>query len=724
MATIKDIARAAGVSHSTVSNVLNKKGNVSYAKIQLVEQTAKAMGYRIDENARLLRKGSTSTITVILPDIESARYADLYAGVLRAAEEHGYLPRLYLTENKPYLEKEAVASTIASRACAVVSVSCLKNIEKNYGPVQRAGIPVLFLERAPDSGNFCTILFDVPAAVKSIVGFIGRGGWKKIGVFTESLNFSCERQFRQELAGQGGVPEECFFENLHGELTSAFYLPFLKENAPDLFIASNEQLADCISNAAAFLGEKAPPVVALSTLRARRNCRYHQVALNYQQAGEQAAEQVHAFLRQAKPLQSRVLPVSQLRGGPVHIVPPRGKVLRLLSLKTPSSEALRCLSPLFTKQTGIRVEIETYPQSTIFEEILSEEKQPRDIIRIDASGLPYWAPRLFLPLEEIDPDINDAFRGFFPNLRKDFAEIGGVLYAVPFDISVQMLFYRKDLMEDPGQIRAFYEKTKTHLDIPKTYDEYNAVCRFFCRNTREDSPTVYGGSVALGNPSSAASEFLPRLLASGNYSYSAKGRLQFAGPQATRALQNYIQLAEYASPKTMHSWQEITDGFINGSTATAILFINHASRVVQAQRPAIAGAVGVAPIPGGRPLLGGGSLGVNRLSRQPELACQFIRWATSEQIAPELMIMGGISPCKQAYEQVQILNNYPWLKKLPENIALAGRKNVLFKPETALNLHTIEVQIGQLVIDAVLGRHSAEEAVWRAQFLLDEAPAI
>lgn len=46
MPTIKDIAAEAGVSHGTVSNVLNKKGNVSAEKIQLVEQIANKMGYK------------------------------------------------------------------------------------------------------------------------------------------------------------------------------------------------------------------------------------------------------------------------------------------------------------------------------------------------------------------------------------------------------------------------------------------------------------------------------------------------------------------------------------------------------------------------------------------------------------------------------------------------------------------------------------------------------
>ena len=59
MATIKDIASLAGVSHGTVSNVLNGRGNVSVEKITLVENAAKQLGYTINAQARQLRKGSS-----------------------------------------------------------------------------------------------------------------------------------------------------------------------------------------------------------------------------------------------------------------------------------------------------------------------------------------------------------------------------------------------------------------------------------------------------------------------------------------------------------------------------------------------------------------------------------------------------------------------------------------------------------------------------------------
>ena len=67
MATIKDIAREAGVSHGTVSNVLNKTGKVSAEKIQLVEEAARRLGYKLNTQARQLRGGSSKIICIFFP---------------------------------------------------------------------------------------------------------------------------------------------------------------------------------------------------------------------------------------------------------------------------------------------------------------------------------------------------------------------------------------------------------------------------------------------------------------------------------------------------------------------------------------------------------------------------------------------------------------------------------------------------------------------------------
>ena len=99
MITIKDIAKEAHVSQGTVSNVLNNKGNVSSKKIKQVLDAAERLGYVPNEKAKLLRKGHTDTLAVILPNISSKHYLDFYLSFKEYAESHNYSVILYLTRH-------------------------------------------------------------------------------------------------------------------------------------------------------------------------------------------------------------------------------------------------------------------------------------------------------------------------------------------------------------------------------------------------------------------------------------------------------------------------------------------------------------------------------------------------------------------------------------------------------------------------------------------------
>ena len=81
MATIKDIAKLAGVAQGTVSNVLNGKGNVSSEKIRRVMNAVHQLGYVHNERAALLRKGFNDSLAVIMPDSAAKQYQELSAHV-------------------------------------------------------------------------------------------------------------------------------------------------------------------------------------------------------------------------------------------------------------------------------------------------------------------------------------------------------------------------------------------------------------------------------------------------------------------------------------------------------------------------------------------------------------------------------------------------------------------------------------------------------------------
>lgn len=88
MTTIQDVAKAAGVSAMTVSNVINGHPNVRSTTREKVLDAMDRLGYRVNVAARNLRKGRTGTIGLAVPEVNSPYYGGLAAAIISAAERH------------------------------------------------------------------------------------------------------------------------------------------------------------------------------------------------------------------------------------------------------------------------------------------------------------------------------------------------------------------------------------------------------------------------------------------------------------------------------------------------------------------------------------------------------------------------------------------------------------------------------------------------------------
>ena len=104
MTTIKDVAKKAGVSTTTVSRIMNNKGNFSKETIDRVYEVMDSLGYQPNEVARTLGKKKSKTIALILPGNEIPAFGQLTSAIEKYIYQRGY--KLLLSNSLFDIEKE------------------------------------------------------------------------------------------------------------------------------------------------------------------------------------------------------------------------------------------------------------------------------------------------------------------------------------------------------------------------------------------------------------------------------------------------------------------------------------------------------------------------------------------------------------------------------------------------------------------------------------------
>ena len=120
MTTLFDVARRAGVSKSTVSNVV--RGGIPVAKEtrDRVERAIAEIKYHPNAIARSLKARTSTAIGIVVPDLTNPFYAELAAGAERAANALGYAALITHTECSARTENEAGRAFIERRVDGVI----------------------------------------------------------------------------------------------------------------------------------------------------------------------------------------------------------------------------------------------------------------------------------------------------------------------------------------------------------------------------------------------------------------------------------------------------------------------------------------------------------------------------------------------------------------------------------------------------------------------------
>ncbi|WP_067622180.1 LacI family DNA-binding transcriptional regulator [Alicyclobacillus acidiphilus] len=153
MSTIKDVARVAGVSTTTVSHVLNRTRFVSPETVEKVMQAVEALQFNLNTVARNLRASKTKMIGVLIPDLYGSFFTDLIRAIERELEANGYKFFLFHSDRKAEREADFIRQLVGYKVDGLI-VAVTDPVENGslYEWIQSQDIPIVFVDRAPPEG--------------------------------------------------------------------------------------------------------------------------------------------------------------------------------------------------------------------------------------------------------------------------------------------------------------------------------------------------------------------------------------------------------------------------------------------------------------------------------------------------------------------------------------------------------------------------------------------
>lgn len=179
--TIKDIAKALGISASTVSRALKDHPDISRATKDAVNELAKKLRYKPNAVALSLKSSKTNTIGVIIPELVHYFFSSVISGIEDVAYDAGY--NVMICQSNEKYEREVInAQALLSNRVEGALISISKNT-KDFAHLQmleESGIPIVFFDRVPDGFDSDVVIIDDKKAAYNAVCHLIESGCKRI----------------------------------------------------------------------------------------------------------------------------------------------------------------------------------------------------------------------------------------------------------------------------------------------------------------------------------------------------------------------------------------------------------------------------------------------------------------------------------------------------------------------------------------------------------------
>lgn len=206
MATIKDVAKLAGVSPSTVSRVLSGKIFVDENTKCRVMDAVQRLEYQPNPLARALRERKTNTLALMVPGIENQIWPLVARGVETVARKKGYVVVLCNTDND--VEREiSYINRLKQQWIDGIIIAPAMDESPHLRALVREGFPVVQVVRGMENDGMDTVLVDNFQIAYDAVSYLIKTGHKRIALASGRQDLFLYRKrlegYRQALLDHG-----------------------------------------------------------------------------------------------------------------------------------------------------------------------------------------------------------------------------------------------------------------------------------------------------------------------------------------------------------------------------------------------------------------------------------------------------------------------------------------------------------------------------------------
>ena len=412
--------------------------------------------------------------------------------------------------------------------------------------------------------------------------------------------------------------------------------------------------------------------------------------------------------------------------------PYEGVEIVVADLTRITSDALKPFLPEFTEKTGIVVRFEQYGGRDLLQKI-----------SLDVEGktgnfdVMYLSPSWMGPLVEgghllaLDNHIESSgydMSDFMPITMelvryRDRPEI----WSMPYLLTAHVMVYRKDLFEDPAEMAAFKDKYGYDLAAPSDMAQLLDVAEFFTRDTDGDGSIDLYGMAEPQQMHFQAWDWAQALVWTyGGSTLTPELRPALDSAEAAAGFEQGKLLQQY-QPEAVLGWKTENQAFFReGNVAIMRVWNEAADALNNPEGSPVAGNVGYSLFPAaegsdlvsGKSRVGGGGLAILNTSRNQEAAFEYLKWATSPELANRLYKSGGSIVRVSEFESAANRELRPWLDDLFPVVSQSIMHTAKHRPSLPESF-AIEEQLALAWISFVSGDQSAEDALAAANSNID-----